>query len=642
MTYNGFLQGSTQVYAPMLFKNQWGYDSALYVQNVGSSDATVTIEFYDATTGNLTCTKTDRITPLASKGYWLPDMSCTPAMPSSWYGAAVITSDQDVVAVGRPHLGSEVMTYNGFLQGSTQVYAPMLFKNQWGYDSALYVQNVGSSDATVTIEFYDATTGNLTCTKTDRITPLASKGYWLPDMSCTPAMPSSWYGAAVITSDQDVVAVGRPHLGSEVMTYNGFLQGSTQVYAPMLFKNQWGYDSALYVQNVGSSDATVTIEFYDATTGNLTCTKTDRITPLASKGYWLPDMSCTPAMPSSWYGAAVITSDQDVVAVGRPHLGSEVMTYNGFLQGSTQVYAPMLFKNQWGYDSALYVQNVGSSDATVTIEFYDATTGNLTCTKTDRITPLASKGYWLPDMSCTPAMPSSWYGAAVITSDQDVVAVGRPHLGSEVMTYNGFLMQGSMQGNSISGRVTDSQGTGMPDVAVEVYDSCDSWWWWEYVSYAYTDADGYYTVMDIPTGSYLVYFWAGDIGYISEFYNDKSDCASVDTVPVTLTPTTYIDAVLTLGGSISGTVTDSQGNPIAYVEVDVYDTSGNWVSYTPYTLLDGTYTVTGIPTGSYKVEFFDYNTFIDIWYNQKIDFDSADIVPVTEPNTTTGIDAVLD
>ena len=63
-----------------------------------------------------------------------------------------------------------------------------------------------------------------------------------------------------------------------------------------------------------------------------------------------------------WYGSASITSDRTVVAVGRPHIGSEVTSYDGFASGSLTCYVPMLFKNAWSsYDSALYIQNVDSN-----------------------------------------------------------------------------------------------------------------------------------------------------------------------------------------------------------------------------------------------------------------------------------------
>jgi hypothetical protein len=415
MTYDGLASGSPSMYVPMLFNGSFdgSYNSAFYVQNVnGSNPASITIKFYDSQ-GTLNCTLNDTVSALASKGYWVPSVPCSPALPPGWVGGVVITSTQNIVAVGRPHIGAEVTTYNGFPSGSLSMYVPMLFSGSFdgSYNSALYVQNVAGAPATVTIKFYSATNGGLSCTLTDTINPLASKGYWVPSVPCSPALPSGWYGGVVITSTQNIVAVGRPHIGAEVTTYNGFPSGSLSMYVPMLFSQSFDgtYNSALYVQNVNaSSAATVSIKFYNSLTGHLDCTMNDTISPLASKGYWVPSAVCSPAVPPTsptlppgWYGSVVVTSNQNIVAVGRPHIGVQIASYDGFTAGASSSYVPMLFKNMWGsYNSAFYLQNVETGgDANVTMHFYDVD-GNLMCSRTDVIPPLASLGYWVPTLAC--------------------------------------------------------------------------------------------------------------------------------------------------------------------------------------------------------------------------------------------------
>ena len=366
---------------------------------------------------------------------------------ASWVGGFKVEADRNVVAVGRPHIGSEVASYGGFSSGSLTAYVPMLFKGAFGsYDSALYVQNVHDTNtANITIKYYDST-GILKCTKADTIAPLASRGYWLPSVTCdTGSLPAGWVGGAVVTSDQPIVAVGRPHVGGEVMTYDGFASGSLSTYVPMLFKGAFGgsYNAAFYVQNAHASNtASITIKYYDSS-GLLKCTKADTVAPLASKGYWVPTATCdTGSLPAGWVGGVVVTSTQPIVAVGRPHIGSQVTTYNGFPAGSASAYVPMLFKDAFGsYDSAFYLQNTHDTNtANVTIKYYDSA-GALNCTRTDTIAPLASKGYWLPTATCdTGSLPAGWVGGVVVTSDQPLVAVGRPHLGAQVTTYDGFAV----------------------------------------------------------------------------------------------------------------------------------------------------------------------------------------------------------
>ncbi|NWF64250.1 MAG: hypothetical protein HXY38_08090, partial [Chloroflexi bacterium] len=358
---------------------------------------------------------------------------------SPWVGGVSISSTQDVITVGRPHIGTEIMTYNGVAAGSASVFVPMLFKNMWtGYNAALYVQNLDETNtANLTFTYYD-TSGAVSCTKNDTLNAKSSKGYWMPSETC---LPASWYGAVRITSDRNIVAVGRPHINGQVTTYNGFASGAATSYVPMLFNQAFGgtYNAALYVQNVTSNTASVSIKFYDSS-GSLACIKSDTITQFSSKGYWLPGLVCDSSalLPAGWVGGAVIESSQNIIAVGRPHIGTQVTTYNGFGSGDISMNVPMLFKQAFStYDSALYVQNVSGVTANITINFYD-TDGNLDCTKTDTIATLASKGYWLPTLTCdSGSLPSGWSGGVTITSDQNIVAVGRPHLGSEIMTYSG-------------------------------------------------------------------------------------------------------------------------------------------------------------------------------------------------------------
>ena len=114
----------------------------------------------------------------------------------------------------------------------------------------------------------------------------------------------------------------------------------------------------------------------------------------------MPAESC---LPAGWVGGVIVTSDQPIVGVGRPHIGAQITTYNGFSSGSSSSFLSMLFKDAFGgsYDSAFYVQNTEASQATVTTEFYDSA-GVLTCSRTDTIQPKATLGIWLPSATCTP------------------------------------------------------------------------------------------------------------------------------------------------------------------------------------------------------------------------------------------------
>lgn len=396
-SYTAIAGGGPTAYIPMLFKKSFDgtYDAAFFVQNLDhTTAASLTLRFYDSA-GSLSCTLTDTLPPAASKGWWVPALTC---LPAGWVGGAVITSNTDIATVARPHVGAEMTSYNGFNAGSLTSFLPMLFKSIWtDYNAAFYIQNVGAAEAHITITFRD-NTGATACTLTDSLAPLASKGWWVRSLGC---LPSTWVGGVVVNSDQPVVSIARPHVGNQVATYSGLPGGTPTAYLPMVFKTAFDgtYVGAFYVQNTDTNTtANLTLRFYDSA-GTLTCTMTDTLAPLASKGWWTPHLTC---LPAGWVGSVVASADTGITAAARPHIGEQVMAYPGAAEASTSLFLPMLFRNAVNatYNSAFYIQNTDASGpATVTLRFYDET-GGLACQRSDTIPPLASFGYWLASVVC--------------------------------------------------------------------------------------------------------------------------------------------------------------------------------------------------------------------------------------------------
>ena len=358
-----------------------------------------------------------------------------PLLPSPWVGGVSIESDQSVVAVGRPHLGSEVASYIGSTAGSATQYVPMLFKGAFGgtYNAALYLQNVSASAANLSLEFTDSS-GTVVYTKADTLDPHASKGYWLP---AEVDLPSGFAGGVKVTSDQPILAVGRPHIGAQVMTYNGMSAGALTAWLPMFFKDGFGsYNTALYVQNVTGSSANLTIDYINLD-GTVACTDEDTLDANASKGYWSLSIACdSGSLPSGFVGGVKVTSTQDILAVGRAHLGTQITTYNGFDGGADTAYVPMLFRKAFAggsYNAALYLQNVSGASADMSIEYVD-NAGAVAATQNVTLAAGAISSIWLPSVV---GLPDGFAGGARIAATQDVIAVGRPHLGAEITAYNG-------------------------------------------------------------------------------------------------------------------------------------------------------------------------------------------------------------
>ena len=190
------------------------------------------------------------------------------------------------------------------------------------------------------------------------------------------------------------------------------------------------------------------------------------------------------------------------------------------------------------------------------------------------------------------------------------------------------------RGGSITGTVTDAAtGQALSGIGVTVYDATT----YGYVSSGNTGTNGTYTAGGLQSGSYKVQFHADNGINISEWYNDKADFYTADLVWLTAPSNTTVNAALDRGGSITGTVTDAAtGQALSGIGVTVYDATTHGYVSSGNTGTNGTYTAGGLRSGSYKVLFRAFNgIYISEWYNDKADFESADLVWLTAPSNTT-------
>ena len=161
---------------------------------------------------------------------------------------------------------------------------------------------------------------------------------------------------------------------------------------------------------------------------------------------------------------------------------------------------------------------------------------------------------------------------------------------------------------------------------------------------AYTDAGGVYSI-SVPAGSnYRVWFVPSDY-HVPEYYHNVPYNNSSGYTPVVVTDgavTPDIDEGLAPGAQIIGRVTDATtSNPLSGIGVYAQDEPGYYYAYGT-TDADGIYTTTpGLPAGSYRVQFNDYNgVYATEYYTHAFRPGLATWVSVTSTNRT-GIDAAL-
>jgi hypothetical protein len=141
-----------------------------------------------------------------------------------------------------------------------------------------------------------------------------------------------------------------------------------------------------------------------------------------------------------------------------------------------------------------------------------------------------------------------------------------------------------------------------PEDAVQVYDEHGDIAGWGFV-----EPDGSYEVHGLPTGSYRLAFnrLSGFAYSAAEFYDDHAEgggLASGDVVTLASGEArTGVNAVLSEGGHVTGTLQDSDGGPIrcrlqAFTKDRTLVTRSGWSD--PAT---GAFDITGLSTGSYLV-----------------------------------------
>jgi hypothetical protein len=199
------------------------------------------------------------------------------------------------------------------------------------------------------------------------------------------------------------------------------------------------------------------------------------------------------------------------------------------------------------------------------------------------------------------------------------------------------LNQKLARAGSIAGTVTGRAGHPLSNICISVANARNGQFI-DLIDGGPMTYRGRYIVGQLAPGRYLVQFVdCGAGAYGSQWYRGK-DSASAAT-PVTVRAggtTTGINAALTIGGSISGTVTGPSGKPANGTCVQVYDAASQFYGYGG-TNKAGRYAIGGLSDGPYSVSFYDCFSFSP-------DLSSVirpGLVHVVAPRAAKGIDIQL-
>jgi PKD repeat protein/lysophospholipase L1-like esterase len=195
-------------------------------------------------------------------------------------------------------------------------------------------------------------------------------------------------------------------------------------------------------------------------------------------------------------------------------------------------------------------------------------------------------------------------------------------------------------GGKITGSVTDSAGKApISGISVCAFPKnggsggCTS-----------TNASGEYSLIALPTAEYIVGFSGGGKNYITQYYNGRGSFGEATALSVTAGSTREnINAILELGGEITGTVTAAKTKEaLSGIEIEILASNGNFVA-SAFTNAKGEYTALALPTGEYKVEFFAFGQeYLSQFYSGKKTLAEATFVSATAAgHVTPNVDAAL-
>ena len=201
-------------------------------------------------------------------------------------------------------------------------------------------------------------------------------------------------------------------------------------------------------------------------------------------------------------------------------------------------------------------------------------------------------------------------------------------------------------GTGISGRVSDAGGNPVQGVTVQLADSAGN----AVGQPAYTDGDGNYSFDQLFPGDYTVCFDPQYVypqpatGFVRTCWHDRPPNRSGETVhAVAGAVSSGIDATLATGGQVTGTVTDSAGNPVGGITVQAVYVDGTVAGSSSTNWSDGSYQLAALPAVPVAVCVVadPWQPYQPACYAHAADYSSATMVTAAAGATVSGIDLQL-
>lgn len=352
------------------------YTSCFQLQNLEGNAANIVLNYYAQGNSSPVASPSDSIPANGSKTY------CPlSAVPAGFNGSVVINSDRQLASIanvsgaasGTPNFSAYNASYSGFTGGATTVSLPLLMKGNFGYNTWFNVQNVGSANASVTVNYSDGTSAG----------PFnIGVGQSRTFNQATETHSQTVFAGTITSSGSDVVAtvmqVG-PNTSPLLFAYNGFTSSSTNPVMPLVQANNFGYTTGIQIQNTGNSATSVTVSYTPSDVGTA-CTETRNIPAGASATFalnaWSNNNGNNCVNGQTFVGSARVTGNSaghGLVGIVNQHnfAANKGASYSAFdaSSASSKVVLPLIMDRNFGYFTGFNIQNVGNSNTNVSCTF---------------------------------------------------------------------------------------------------------------------------------------------------------------------------------------------------------------------------------------------------------------------------------
>ncbi len=368
-----------------------------------------------------------------SNSYYLPSYAAFSTVTPGSYSLVVSSSEPLITLVNQQTCtGSSpfvLATSAGASSGdiATTVYVPYVLSRAFGalWSSALAIQNAGSVDSLVTVNFFPA--GSSASVQTNSATVKAGESWFIPLDSGTYATPAmlNFRGAAAVVSASAPVAVVEtrfPANASLLISTNGspVAAGSQKLFTPQVTKAFAGFTSGLTIYNPNPTSTPIAIDYTAA--GSTTIAFTQSVVIPANSPFlqYLGSSPTSVGLPTPFNGTAVVrvTSGTNKV-FGVADISSATQSGSlsmiPFEQAATTLYLPQVTRQYFGYTSGWQVVNTSANTLTLTIEYWkpaDTTTPSLTETKT--LNPKSALTNYVGSAAYAGTLGVNWNGGAII------------------------------------------------------------------------------------------------------------------------------------------------------------------------------------------------------------------------------------